>query len=185
MHKLITVALVIVLGGASAMAAPEIHVYESRDHSSITEGDTVVAADPDDAYRAASDYAQWSSIFSDIRDVKITELRGSDARVTFVHTDGNRDNLHFRNQPAARMVWFEDTGGRAEVWAEIVFVPGTVAGTTMLHTRLYADVHGFASLFVSDSKLRNLRQQRVRDYLRELRAYFARGSRGGVISALR
>jgi len=180
MHKLITVALAIVLGGSSAIAAPEIRVYESRDDSSITEGDTVVAADADDAYRAASDYARWSAMFPDIRDVRITELRGSDARVTFVHTDGNRDNLHFRNQPAARMVWFEDTGGRAEVWAEIVFVPGPVAGTAVLHTRLYADVHGLASLFVSDGKLRNLRQQRVRDYLRELRAYFARGSRGAV-----
>jgi len=28
------------------------------------------------------------------------------------------------------MVWFEDTGGRAEVWAEIVFIPGDGPGTT-------------------------------------------------------
>ena len=179
MHKLITVALGVVLGARAAAASPAgIRIYESADDSSITEGDTVIAADADEAYRATTDYAQWSSMFTDIRGVKITQQRGTDARVTFVHTDGNLDNLHFRNQPAARMVWFEDTGGRAEVWAEIVFVPGTSPGTTVLHTRLYADVHGIASLFVSDGKLRHLRQQRVRDYLRELRAFFARGPRG-------
>jgi hypothetical protein len=178
MHKLITLVLAVVLAGSSAAATPsEIRVYESHDDSSITEGDTVIAADADEAYRATADYARWSSMFPDIRGVRITQQRGVDARVTFIHTDGNRDNLHFRNQPAARMVWFEDTGGRAEVWAEIVFVPGTSPGTTLLHARLYADVHGVASLFVSDGTLRTLRQQRVRDYLLELRAYFARGSR--------
>jgi hypothetical protein len=181
MHKLITLAVAVVLGGSPAAAGPsEIHVYESHDDSSITEGDTVIAADADEAYRATADYARWSSMFPDIRDVMITQQRGSDARVTFVHTGGNRDNLHFRNQPAARMVWFEDTGGRAEVWAEIVFLPAATPGMTVLHARLYADVHGVASLFVSDGKLRGLRQERVRDYLVKLRAYFARSSRVSI-----
>jgi hypothetical protein len=181
MHKLITFALAAVVASRSAGATPpEIRVYESHDDGAITEGDTVIATDPDTAYRATTDYARWSSMFPDIRDVRITQQRGSDARVTFVHTDGNLDNLHFRNQPAARMVWFEDTGGRAEVWAEIIFVPGASPGTAVLHTRLYADVHGLASLFVSDGKLRSMRQQRVRDYLVELRAYFARARRSSA-----
>ena len=71
-------------------------------------------------------------------------------------------------------MWFEDTGGRAEVWAEIVFLPGDRPGTSRVRSRIYADVHGIASLFVSDSKLRGLRQQRIRDDLTNLRAYFAR-----------
>jgi hypothetical protein len=72
-----------------------------------------------------------------------------------------------------RMVWFEDTGGRAEVWAEIVFGPGDVPGTTRVHSRLFADVHGLASLVVSDRKLRGIREQRVRDDLTHLRSYFS------------
>jgi hypothetical protein len=177
MHKLLTLAFAVVLGAAPATAAPsEIRVYESHDDSSITEGNTVITADPDQAYLATADYARWSAMFPDIRDVRITQQRGVDARVTFVHAAGNRDNLHFHNQPAARMVWFEDTGGRAEVWAEIIFLPGTTPGTTYLRARLYADVHGVASLFVSDGKLRGLRQERVRDYLVKLRAYFARNA---------
>lgn len=159
---------------ASAAAPQDVRVYQNPDDDAITEGETTLAADPDVAYRAATDYRQWAVMFSDIRRVVITSQAGNDARVTFIHPDGNRDNIHFRNQPAARMVWFEDTGGRAEVWAEIVFLRGDRPGTTRVHSRLYADVHGWASLFVSDRKIRRLREQRVHAQLTELRAYFAR-----------
>jgi hypothetical protein len=168
-------ALVITSVAVSASAAPAgvTFVQSTRDRA-ITEGETTLAADPDAAYRAVSDYNRWSAMFPDIRQVIVTRRSGDDARVTFVHADGSRDNVHFRNQPAARMVWFEDTGGDAEVWAEIVFLPGDRSGTTRLHSRLYADVHGFKSLFVSDRKLRRLREQRVQADLSQLRAYFAR-----------
>ncbi|TMQ15753.1 MAG: SRPBCC family protein [Deltaproteobacteria bacterium] len=160
--------------GASAATPENVRVYQNPDDDAITEGETTLAAEPDVAYRAATDYLRWAVMFSDIRHVIVTSQNGNDARVTFVHFDGNRDNIHFRNQPAARMVWFEDTGGRAEVWAEIVFLRGDRPGTTRVHSRLYADVHGLASLFVSNRKIRRLREQRVHDQLTELRAYFTR-----------
>jgi len=173
MRTLITLA--VVLGCSSAKASPsEIRVSESEDDSSITQAETIVTVDPDTAYRAVTDYARWSTIFPDIHQVMVTRQEGVDARVTLVHAAGNRDNVHFHNQPGARLVWFEDTGGRAEVWAEIVFLPGDRPGTSRVRSRIYADVHGIASLFVSDSKLRGLRQQRIRDDLTNLRAYFAR-----------
>jgi hypothetical protein len=168
-------ALVVVAASASALASPnEVRVYQNPDDDAVTEGETTLATGPDVAYRAATDYMRWAVMFSDIRQVIVTSQRGNDARVTFIHLDGNRDNIHFRNQPAARLVWFEDTGGRAEVWAEIVFLQGDRPGTTRVHSRLYADVHGLASLFVSDRKIRRLREQRVHAQLTELRAYFAR-----------
>jgi hypothetical protein len=173
MRTLITLA--VVLGASSVTAAPsDIRVSENEDDSAITQAETVVAADPDTAYQALTDYARWSTIFPDIHQVVITRLQGVDARVTLIHAAGNRDNVHFHNQPAARLVWFEDTGGRAEVWAEIAFLPGRQPGTSRVRSRIYADVHGIASWFVSDSKLRGLRQQRIRDDLTHLRAYFAR-----------
>ena len=168
-------ALAIASVAVSASAAPaEVTFSQSTRDRAITEGETTLGADPDTAYRAVSDYHRWSAMFPDIRQVIVTSRSGDDARVTFVHADGSRDNVHFRNQPAARMVWFEDTGGDAEVWAEIVFLPGERSGTTHLRSRLYADVHGFKSLFVSDRKLRRLREQRVQADLSRLRAYFAR-----------
>lgn len=169
------IALALVLSWSAAEAAPlEIHVSESRDDSSITEAVTTIAVDADAAYQAVTDYARWSTIFPDIHQVLVTQRQGVDARVTLVHAAGNRDNVHFRNRPAGRTVWFEDTGGRAEVWAEITFAPGNRPGTAVVHSRIYADVHGVASLFVSDSKLRRLRQERIRNDLTQLRAYFER-----------
>jgi hypothetical protein len=146
---------------------------ESPTEQSITEGETTLVVDPDTAYRTLADYARWTTVFPDIREVIVTRRSGDDARITFVHRDGKRDNVHFRNQPAARMVWFEDTGGRAQVWAEIVFVPGDRPGTTRVHSRLYAAVHGIASLFVDDDRLRALREQRIRADLLHVRDYFA------------
>jgi hypothetical protein len=168
-------ALALVLAATPAAAGPaDVRIYQSPDDDAITHGETTLAIAPDAAYREATDYARWSVIFPDIRQVIVTSQHGSDARVTFVHPDGNRDNLHFHNQPAARMIWFEDTGGRAQVWAEIVFLPGDRPGTTRVRSRLYADVHGVVSLFVSDGKIRSLREQRIRDELTQLHAYFAR-----------
>lgn len=158
----------------SVSASADVAVYESKDDHSITEGDTVINADPDVAYDTAVDYMKWTAIFPDIKQVIITKKAGDDARVTFVHTDGNKDNVHFHNTPMARMVWFEDTGGKAEVWAEIVFVPGDKAGTTRVHSRVYANVHGVTGLFVSSDKVKTLRSQRVRSDLQNLRSYFSK-----------
>lgn len=167
-------ALTVLLAGAGTAAAAPIKVWESTDDAQITEGETTLDVDPDTAYAAAIDYTRWTTIFPDIAHVSITKRQGDDARVTFVHQDGNKDNVHFHNTPQARMVWFEDTGGRAEVWAEIVFVPGDQAGTTRVHSRLFADVHGLASVVVSSTKVRMLRQQRVASDLSNLHKYFTK-----------
>jgi hypothetical protein len=182
MRSLLVAAFV--LGCAPATASPSqlgvagddglLHVHESRNDASVTEGETILEIDPDTAYVTMTDYARWTSVFPDLRQVIVTRHSGVDARITFVHQDGKRDNLHFHNQPAARMVWFEDTGGRAEVWAEIVFLSGDRPGTTRVHSRLHADVHGIASLVIGDGRLRALREQRVRADLLHLHDYFAR-----------
>ena len=159
---------------AVASPLPEVRVFPSRQHGAITEGEVTLAVDPDAAYREVTDYARWSAMFPDIRRVIVTSRSSGDDRVTFVHADGNRDNIHFRNQPAARMVWFEDTGGHAEVWVEIMFIPGKASGTTRIHTRIFAQVKGFASLVVGDDDVKKQREGRVASNLAQLSAYFRR-----------
>jgi len=172
------VLLVFVVGCAAPLRAPvvspAVHIYESHDNTAITEGDTVIAADPDVAYAAAADYGRWTAMFPNIRMVNITQRAGNDALVRLTRADGNFNDVHFHNQPAVRKVWFENTNSKATVWAEIVFAPGDRPATTRVHSRLYADVDGLASIFVSKNKLRNLRQQRVASDLADLRAYFAK-----------
>jgi len=122
------VLLLAVLLGASSAASAEnrqnIRIYPSQEDDAISEGETLISAEPDTAYAAAVNYAQWTSIFPDIHHAVVTRQAGVDALVTFIYSDGHRDNLHFHNRPVSRTVWFEDTGGRATVWAEITFIAG-------------------------------------------------------------
>ena len=163
----------LLLGAAAHASPPSIHVYESHRAGATTEGDATIATDPDRAYRTAIDYARWHAIFPDVSRAIVEEQQGDDARVTFVHVDGSRDRMHFRNRPTEHAVWFEQLGGHADVHGEIVFAPGPVPGTTHVHSQLYADVHGVAALFVSGASVRAQRQEQVRDDLRQLQRYFA------------
>ncbi len=153
---------------------PTVHVFPSPTDGSMTEGETLLDVAPDVAYAEVADYLRWPSIFADIYTVTITKQAGDDARVTFVGPDDHHDNLHFHNRSAAHTIWFEDTGGSSTVWAEIAFLAGAVPGTTRVHSRLFADVGGVAGFFVSDSRVRKMREQRVYDDLFDLHAHFAR-----------
>jgi hypothetical protein len=158
-----------------AAAAPGVRVFASAEDRSITEGETIVDGDPQAVYEAMLDFDRWRAVFPDVARVEVTRRSGDEARVTLVGTDGHRDNLHFKNQPAARMVWFEDTGSsHAEVWAEIVFAPGAEPSTTRVHIRLYADIRGVATLVVSGGEVRRERETKVARDLAAIHRYFRR-----------
>jgi hypothetical protein len=161
------------LFSTTTRAAPAtVSVYEGARET--TEGDTILAIDPQTAFATLSDYARWPAIFSDMSRVKITARRGDEARVEIAHRDGTVCVLHFRNHPTTRTLWFEQLGGDAKVWAEISFSPDAEAGTTRVHSRVHANVSGFAGMFVSSGELSEQRQRLVRTNLAELKAYFAR-----------
>jgi len=160
-------------GPKAPRGAADVRVFES-DADHVTEGETVLEVEPDVAYALLLDYRNWPDIFPDIHQAIVTARNGDDARVTFISAVDHHDNLHFHNRPATRTIWFEDTGGRAVVWAETTFEPGPRAGTTRVRSRLYADVHGMLSLVVTDANLREQRQTKVTGDLNSLRAYFTR-----------
>lgn len=156
----------------ATLAAIAPRIYES--HDSTTEGDVTIDVDPDTAFRAATDYARWSAIFPTVRRAIVQSEHGDEALVMFEHTDGTRDRLHFKNHPAGHVIAFDEIGGDADVHAEIAFTPGDRPSTTHVHSRLRAAVHGLASVFVSGSAIRKLREQQVRDDLVYLQAFFRR-----------
>jgi len=155
-----------------ATAHANVNIFEKGQN--VTEGDAIIATDPETAYRAVTDYQRWLTMFKNVRRAILLHQDGNEAKVRFVHDDGSHDDLHFKNRPQTRTMWFEQLGGDAEVKAEIAFYPGADPGTCRVHTRFYADVKGMASLFVSDDKVKKLRQEQVRDDLTQLQAYFAR-----------
>ncbi len=165
--------VIVIVCALAATAHANVKVFESK-QASVTEGEAIIATDPDTAYRAVTDYQRWLTMFKNVRRAITLHQDGDEAKVRFVHDDGSHDDLHFKNRPWARTMWFEQIGGDAEVKAEIAFYPGAEPGTCVVHTRFYADVKGMASLFVSDDKVKKLRQDQVRDDLTQLQAYFAR-----------
>jgi len=166
------VAVTLALASAAHAAPSGVTVFESRIREATTEGIAVLAADPATVYAIATDFANWPPLFPGVRRAVINRRLRDGLEVTFVRTDGNVDHLRFHTRPAARVVAFEQVGGDADVSAEIAFSPGETVGTTRVHARLHADVHGLASAFVSDSDLRSLRQRHVRDDLGHLQAFF-------------
>jgi len=142
-----------------------IHVVTPKDAAATNDA---IAAFADDAVLLRL------VIFPDVLQVVITEQKGNDARVTLIGPNDHHDNLHFKNQPQARMIFFEDTGGHADVWAEIMFLPADQPHTTRVHTRLYADVHGVASLVVSGGDVRRMRELKIERDLVHIREYFKR-----------
>jgi hypothetical protein len=173
--RALALVIPVLLASAATAAAPGVRIYPSATDANTTEGDTIVDGDPASIYAVVVDYPKWTEVFPDVAKVIVTSRHGVDARVTLVKPDGNRDNLKFHNTPQARMLYFEDTGNaHATVWGEIVCAPGDQPGTTRVHTRLHADVHGIATLVVSADDVRKQREQRVERDLVHIRDYFRR-----------
>jgi hypothetical protein len=164
-------------GGASQVhVEPGVRMWEAADHTS--EGDVTVPGDPATDYTMVEDTALWPKIFSDVARV---EDQGKDAetgeeKVLLVTTEGQNNNLRFRNDPSRHVVRFHDTGGSADVWAEIAF-EASYQGTTRVHVTLHADVHGLLSIFVTDAKLRDQRQKKLSSDLADIQRFFIRAAR--------
>jgi uncharacterized membrane protein len=173
-------ALTLTASAASAGTPGGLTITQASDPA-VTEGDVIIDGEPAANFALVQDYRRWTEIMPDVAKVEITEQKGDDARVTLVSPTGHRDNLHFHTTPQANLIFFEDTGngGRADVWAEIVFVPqagqaGQAGPTTQtrVHIKLYAKLHGVATLVVSERDVREKREHQIAGELTHIRDYF-------------
>jgi uncharacterized membrane protein len=160
---------------ATAGTAPGVTVTQPADQAT-TEGEVIVDGEPAQVFALAQDYRKWTELMPDVAKVEIHEQKGPDAMVTLVSPTGHRDNLRFHNTPQANLIFFEDTGnhGRADVWAEIVFAPAATPAQTRVHIKLYAKVHGVATLVISDRDVREQREHKIAAELTQMREYFRR-----------
>jgi len=152
-----------------------VRLWEVGDHT--TEGDVVIGVAPAEAYAVLGVYARWTAVFTDVARVEDQGPAGDvpgEEKVLLVTRSGQNNNLRFKNDAEKRVVRFRDTGGAGDVWAEIAFEPGPRGASTRVHARLHADVHGLASLFVTDGKLREERQRKLSSDLGNIERYFQR-----------
>jgi hypothetical protein len=162
-------------GGAAGAAPPGVKIWEStQDH--VSEGEVIVAGDPDLLYAQLADYGRWTAVFPDVASVTVVSRGQPEDAVKLVTVEGQTNNLRFHNDPTRRVVHFRDTGGRAVVWADIGFEPTAQAGMTRVHAKIYADVPGMIGWFVSGGRLRRERQKTIATDLTNIRDFVARGA---------
>ena len=172
--SLLTIAAVMAVSCAAAaedvVSSPAVKIWNVK--GSVTEGEVTVAGEPAEVYAALTEYNRWTAIFPNLKTVTVRSGNATAATVDTVSDKGKRHTLIFKNDARTRTIRFEERGGRAEAKAEITFRAGPRNGLTIVRARLYADVHGAAGLFVSDSKIRSKRERKVMADLTRLHAYF-------------
>jgi carbon monoxide dehydrogenase subunit G len=146
-----------------------VRIWNSR-QAATSEGEVTLAVAPSVVYAALTDPTRWPAIFPRVRAVTIKPgSRGTEVEI--ISRKGKRRNLRFANEARTLTVRFTESGGAADVNAEIVLI-ATAQGTTRARARLHADVTGFRSLFVSDSTIRAKRERKLAKYLADLDRYF-------------
>jgi len=168
-----TVASATCMSGSSAEPMPPaVRIWNGKDEA-VTEGEVEVGGTPEAVFAALTTYSLWPDIFPYVGRIDIKSGSRDDIVLdTISRKKGTRHTLRFHNDSRRLIVRFEEQGGRADVKAELALEPGRTSGTTRLRAKLYADVHGAISLFVSDSRIRQKREHKLSTDLEHIRVYF-------------
>lgn len=160
------------------LALAAISLQEMPGHT--TEATLEVDAPPAVVYALVTDYARWPQLLGDVRSVKVERGGPRDARVRFrSEVLDHTVTVQFDNDPgrAIKFVGVEGPpGGRAR--GSYVLEPIDNGHRTRVHASFYLDVVGAAGVFVSDSKLRHMREAKLRADLTDVAGAAARQESG-------
>ncbi len=135
-----------------------------------TEATLTVDASPAEIYALVTDYAGWTSFLGDVSSVKVERGGRRDARVRFhSRAIAHTVTVQFDNEPdrVIRFVGVEGPpGGRAS--GTYVLDPIDGGRRTKITASLHLEIVGIGQLFVSDAKLRSIRQAKLRADLDDL-----------------
>jgi uncharacterized protein YndB with AHSA1/START domain len=160
---------------AASAHADAIAMSEKPNHT--TEATITVDASPDQVYRAVTDYAQWTSLLSDVMSAHVESGGREDARVKFrSRVLGHEFTIAFANVPD-RQISFRGVqgppGGRATGTYTLFPIDG--GKRTRVVADLYLDVVGPAGWVVRDSKTRDMRHAKLERDLADVEAHFGGG----------
>lgn len=133
-------------------------------------------ASPDAVYALVTSYARWRDAFSDIQSVKVESGDREHAKVTFrSRALGRQVTVAFDNEPG-RAIRFRGIKGPpgGEARGEYVLTSLDGGKRTQVTARMFMDVSLPASLFISGSKVRSMRQDKLRADLTDVARWFSR-----------
>lgn len=151
--------------------AEQISLTERGGH--ITSASIVVDATPAEIYALVTDYANWRSAFSDIESVEVKSGGRENAVVEFrSRALDNKVTVQFENT-RDHVIAFRGIkgppGGRAYGSYTLVPLPG---GKTRVDAMLFMDVTGVPGVFFGESKIRPLRQAKLRADMTDVKRHF-------------
>ncbi len=157
-------AAAVVLGCASEVRAKEPTAVTTWDTGDSTcEGVVEVAAPPAAVYAAATDYAHWPTVLTDVTSVEVRSGGRDDAVVRFAsRTLKHTVTVRFGNE-VDRALRFRLTDGPPGTSAsgEYLLEPLDGGRRTRVHARFMLHVGGIARLAVSSSTVRRMRVAKV------------------------
>lgn len=162
-------------GQGTAVAGPA-SIWEVDETTSA--GQVVVAAPPASVYAAASDYAAWRELFSDVIWVEHLEGGREDGLVRFKSRAlGKTSTLRFENV-ADELVAFRMVKGPpgARARGRYTLTADESGKQTTIDAELYLEATGLTGVLLSDEKVRNMRRAKLRADLDDLAAYFGTAS---------
>jgi hypothetical protein len=148
----------------------------------VTQAVVTVDAPPAEVYALVTSYASWPAVLTDVSQVKVESGGREKARVTF-HSQaiGYDVTLEFDNVPG-EVIRFRGIkgppGGRAN--GEYVLQPIDGGKRTRVVAKLYLDVVGAPGWFVSGSRVRTMRRNKLQRDLDDVAKHFAQQKVGSI-----
>jgi len=146
----------------AAIASPRATITEHSGNVSL--GTIILDASPAEVYALITDYATWPKFLSDVKWTQIKSGGRRDARVRmYTYSLGHKVTLAFDNIDG-RLIRFSLADGPpgARASGEYVLDPINNGTRTRINAALYMDVVGAPGLLFSNSKIRKMRQAKLR-----------------------
>lgn len=168
MRHLSIIALLALCSLVQAGPAERATVTEAS--KTVSKATITVDAPPADVYALITDYAQWRKFLTDVTFVKVESGGQIDARVRMASRAlQHKVTIAFNNDPgkAIRFKLVDGPPG-ARATGEYLLVGIDGGNRTRIDATLYMDVVGVTGIFVTDKKIRKMRQAKVRTDLEDV-----------------
>lgn len=144
-----------------------------------------IDAAPAEVYALVTEYSSWRRFFTDIVTVKVKTGGRHDALVEMESRALEHDVTVVFDNDADKAIRFKLVDGPpgARAKGEYLLVPVDEGRRTRIDATLYMDVVGVVSVFVSDRKIRSMRQAKLRADLEDVARWFRLQRRAGVSAA--
>lgn len=169
-----------VLAWPVVVSAQNAVIEESS--KTVSSGTIEVDAAPADVYALITDYTAWRRFLTDIVSVSVTSGGRRDAVVRMESRAlGHEATLRFDNAPdkAIRFTLIDGPRG-ARASGEYSLVSINQGTRTRIQAKLYMDVVGVVAIFVTDARIRNMRQAKLRADLEDVSRWFRLQRRAAV-----